>query len=138
MNCVTCNQELKEGVLFCTSCGTKVEEVRKEVNTEIQSIEPSKWNNVIACMEGVLNEEMQKSQMQISEMEEVLNQKDAEIQGLKNEMLTYQQQIANLQREVEIEKTKNKVEAQTVSCPNCSNIVTPEMIFCNECGTKIR
>ena len=147
MNCTACNQELREGIVFCTHCGTNVKESKQtaEIKVESQSKVNAKWDDAIACLDKVLVEEAKAYQSEIATLKETLHKKDTELENLQNEIKGYQQQISNLEKELETEKTKgnkNEEDTQLVTeeqeyyCTNCSNKLEPEMSFCNQCGTK--
>jgi Uncharacterized protein involved in chromosome partitioning len=144
MNCVICNQELREGISYCTKCGSKVGEVKKELNQEIAL--DKKWEKLTEHLESILQEETEKYQTQIKELNAQINDKNQSITNLQSETMHQKSELEELKKEIDNLKVQLTTaheravpeETKEGYCPECSNEVMPDVHFCNQCGTRIK
>ena len=135
--CVKCGSELREGSVFCTYCGAKAGSMPEAGKVGVQTEE------AVACKDGLeglfsgirayVKNETDKQQKELAE-------KEARIHTLEQERKEQEALIARLREELKNRADKDTDAPAPVKneCPKCGNALSEDMVFCNQCGTKVR
>lgn len=192
MRCAKCGCQLDSDMEFCVECGTKVDRTKPEEGSVVSPVKivSKSWR-----------ENLQTIQTAMEEMEQVIAQQNAEMQGMEQkyqelfkengdlkaklegmqtallqaqeekEQLREQSVVDSdneisleevLEKEMSVEEVLEKemsveevpevenakedeaetpyvqeeTEVKTTFCAECGNRLEPDMLFCNQCGTK--
>lgn len=164
MKCVKCGADLKDGASFCTTCGTKVEVIdlnqimnsdlpdlfvkNKELMGELQKNYDEQLQAMKQVEEQVLalNKSSEEAKNETAEVQKKLSDTETLLKEKMEIILEKEREIFNLKKELEkrpiaqepIPVVQGEVVDEALKCPNCGNVVKPEMTFCNQCGEKLK
>ncbi|KMZ54909.1 putative membrane-spanning protein [Dorea sp. D27] len=137
MKCVTCGSELREGSLFCTYCGAKTDSLPEAGKTGLQTEEAAACK---AGLEGLFSGIRAYVKSETDKQQNELAEREARIHTLEQELKEKETLIAQLREE--LQNRENRDAAVPVpakhECPKCGNALSEDMVFCNQCGTKVR
>lgn len=182
MKCAKCGCQLDSDMEFCVECGTKVDRTKPEEGGMVSPV------NIVSKS---WRENLQTIQTAMEEMEQVIAQQSAEMQGMEQkyqelfkengdlkaklegmqtallqaqeekEQLREQSAVDSgneisleevLEKEMSVEEVlevenakedkegtsyvQEETEVKVTFCAECGNRLEPDMLFCNQCGTK--
>lgn len=140
--CTGCGATVLDDALFCGECGRKIE------NPQEKQMEGTEQVPVdTACAEGELVRLLQENISVTGQMlsaftkNVVLNENlEKENIDLKKQFAVCQSSLSQLKNENIGLKEKIKMLEKKLAekrCPNCGNLITEEMCYCNQCGKKL-
>lgn len=137
MKCVTCGSELREGSVFCTYCGAKMGSLPEAGRAGVQTEEAA------ACkdgLEGLFGGIRTYVKNETDKQRKDLAEKEARIHTLEQELKEKETLIAQLKEELKNRENRGADAPAPVKneCPKCGNTLSEDMVFCNQCGTKVR
>lgn len=158
MKCMKCNHEIRENAVFCTNCGSNVEEMKKLQEEKLAGTAvgvPESAEELSRIIEKFVRSREAGYEGKIKENEKTIKELKEEVTKLKKEIHDLQDEVAEKEiecrrlRETAVARPKPAEEASEEIgaigatgengervCSRCGNILEEDMRFCNRCGTK--
>lgn len=159
MKCKKCGIEIAETAVFCKKCGTKIEKVINEeleigvkkfedLSLKLREISDEMIREYVSKMKCIeienLNIEI-KFKEEIQDLKDLLVMKDDELQELRKQISILEENLKEAKNRIEVfesgEKMDMKVEKDnqiSEFCYNCGDVITDDMLYCGNCGVRLK